>query len=129
MKQNKQIALTLLAGAAMMAGASMLDQPAQAADNMFSLNEVSAPILLAKGDHHKCGAGACGGKDGDKKCGGKHSDKKCGSKDGDKKCGGKDSGEHKCGAGACGSKDGDKQCGSKDGGDHKCGAGACGGKE
>lgn len=98
MKNNKQLALSLALGAALMGGTALVSQDAHAADSLFSLNEVNNGVLIAK-DGHSCGAGSCGGK----------TEKSCGSKDGDKHCGGEKDGEKHCGG-----KDGDHQCGGKE---------------
>ena len=86
---------------------------ANAAENPFSMTELSSGYMVAESEEGKCGEGKCGegkmkGKEG--KCG----EGKCGEgkmKDTEGKCG-----EGKCGEGKMKGKEG------------KCGEGKCGGK-
>ncbi len=73
---------------------------ANAADNPFSLTEISSGYMVADQDEGKCGEGKCGGnEDKDKK----ESEGKCGGeKSHEAKDGGKKSSEGKCGEGKCG---------------------------
>ncbi len=73
---------------------------AKAAENPFSLTEISSGYMVADKAEGKCGEGKCGGgkatdkKEAEGKCGGEKSHK---AKDGGKK-----SSEGKCGEGKCG---------------------------
>ncbi len=78
---------------------------ANAADNPFSLTEISSGYMVADKAEGKCGEGKCGeakakdtkeaeGKCGEGKCGGEKSH--------EAKDGGKKTGEGKCGEGKCG---------------------------
>ena len=81
---------------------------ANAADNPFSMTELSSGYMVADSKEGKCGEGKCGGekkaeegKCGEGKCGGekKAEEGKCG----ECKCGGeKKAKEGKCGEGKCG---------------------------
>ncbi len=78
---------------------------ANAADNPFSITEISSGYMVADKAEGKCGEGKCGGakakdtKETEGKCG----EGKCGGeKSHEAKDGGKKSGEGKCGEGKCG---------------------------
>ena len=76
---------------------------ANAADNPFSMTELSSGYMVADSKEGKCGEGKCGGekKAEEGKCGGekKAEEGKCG----EGKCGGeKKAKEGKCGEGKCG---------------------------
>ena len=76
---------------------------ANAADNPFSMTELSSGYMVADSKEGKCGEGKCGGekKSEEGKCGGekKAEEGKCG----EGKCGGeKKAKEGKCGEGKCG---------------------------
>ena len=76
---------------------------ANAADNPFSMTELSSGYMVADSKEGKCGEGKCGGekKAEEGKCGGekKAAEGKCG----EGKCGGeKKAKEGKCGEGKCG---------------------------
>ena len=76
---------------------------ANAADNPFSMTELSSGYMVADSKEGKCGEGKCGGekKAEEGKCGGekKAEEGKCG----EGKCGGeKKAEEGKCGEGKCG---------------------------
>ncbi len=78
---------------------------ANAADNPFSLTEISGGYMVADKAEGKCGEGKCGGakakdtKETEGKCG----EGKCGGgKSHEAKDGGKKTGEGKCGEGKCG---------------------------
>ena len=102
--------LALALGAAFvtsLAGASV----ANAAENPFSMTELSSGYMVADSHEGKCGEGKCGGEK-------KAKEGKCG----EGKCGGeKKAMEGKCGEGKCG---GEKK--AKEG---KCGEGKCGGNK
>jgi len=84
---------------------------ANAADNPFSMTELSSGYMVADSKEGKCGEGKCGGEK-------KAKEGKCG----EGKCGGeKKAEEGKCGEGKCG---GEKK--AKEG---KCGEGKCGGEK
>jgi len=84
---------------------------ANAADNPFSMTELSSGYMVADSKEGKCGEGKCGGEK-------KTEEGKCG----EGKCGGeKKAEEGKCGEGKCG---GEKK--AKEG---KCGEGKCGGEK
>jgi len=83
---------------------------ANAAENPFSMTELSNGGYMVAGEH---GEGKCG--EGKGKCGDK---KKGEGKCGEGKCGDKKKGEGKCGEG---------KCGDKKKGEGKCGEGKCGG--
>ena len=84
---------------------------ANAADNPFSMTELSSGYMVADSKEGKCGEGKCGGEK-------KAEEGKCG----EGKCGGeKKAEEGKCGEGKCG---GEKK--AKEG---KCGEGKCGGEK
>ena len=78
---------------------------ANAADNPFSITEISSGYIVADKAEGKCGEGKCGGakakdtKETEGKCG----EGKCGGgKSHEAKDGGKKTGEGKCGEGKCG---------------------------
>ncbi len=78
---------------------------ANAADNPFSITEISSGYMVADKAEGKCGEGKCGeGKTKDtKEAEGKCGEGKCGGeKSHEAKDGGKKSGEGKCGEGKCG---------------------------
>ena len=84
---------------------------ANAADNPFSMTELSSGYMVADSKEGKCGEGKCGGEK-------KTEEGKCG----EGKCGGeKKAEEGKCGEGKCG---GEKK--AKEG---NCGEGKCGGEK
>ena len=84
---------------------------ANAADNPFSMTELSSGYMVADSKEGKCGEGKCGGEK-------KAEEGKCG----EGKCGGeKKAKEGNCGEGKCG---GEKK--AKEG---KCGEGKCGGEK
>ena len=84
---------------------------ANAAENPFSMSELSSGYMVADNHEGKCGEGKCGGK--------KEEEGKCG----EGKCGGDKAKaeEGKCGEGKCG--------GTKDTKEGKCGEGKCGGSK
>ena len=87
---------------------------ANAADNPFSMTELSGGGYMVA-DAHGDGEGKCG----EGKCG---EDKKGEGKCGEGKCG-----EGKCGEGKCGEdKKGEGKCGEGKCGEGKCGEGKCG---
>ncbi|GAB2191055.1 hypothetical protein MAH1_26630 [Sessilibacter sp. MAH1] len=102
MAKSKSLPLAAAVGAAFLATASLAPL-ANAAENPFTVTELSQGYNLAGEMEGKCGEGKCG-------------EGKCGGEKGEEKA----DGEGKCGEGKCGGDKAEK-------GEGKCGEGKCGG--
>ena len=95
-KENELKPLSLAVGAALAASVFTMGA-ANAEENPFEINTLSAGYMVAEMEEGKCGEGKCGeGKAGKADAEGKCGEGKCGE--------GKDKAEGKCGEGKCGEK-------------------------